>query len=358
MSTEVVKAEAFGIEESKANEMTSGLDTIKAEREILKEAYLDVIKLEVTEENLKTFKELRLKIRNNRTKGIEKWHTANKAFFLAGGRFVDAVKNKEIAINQDWESKLLAAEKHFENLELERIEALRVDRMSQMEQFDIVTNDANVELMSNDVWTNYLNGVKLNFEQVKAAELKAEKERIEQEKKEAEEREAQRLENIKLKEEAEAREKKIEAERVERERLAKVEADKQAAIQAKIKAEADAKLKKENEAREKAEAEAKKAKAKADQLIKENEAREEAARVETERLATEEKARLKAEQDAKKAAEQAPDKEKLKAAIELVRKSFEPVSIKNSDVKAVAKEIESKLIGWYNWANKEVNNLK
>ena len=25
---------------------------------------------------------------------------------------------------------------------------------------------------------------------------------------------------------------------------------------------------------------------------------------------------------------------------------------------SVAKEIESKLIGWYNWANKEVNNLK
>ena len=72
-----------------------------------------------------------------------------------------------------------------------------------------------------------------------------------------------------------------------------------------------------------------------------------AARVEAERLAAEEKA-----------AEQAPDKEKLKAAIELVRKSFEPVSIKKSDVKAVSNEIESRLIGWYNWANKEVNNLK
>ena len=99
-------------------------------------------------------------------------------------------------------------------------------------------------------------------------------------------------------------------------------------------------------------------KAKADQLVKDNEAREEAVRVETERLAAEEKARLKSEQDAKKAADQAPDKEKLKAAIELVRKSFEPVNVKNEEVKAVAKEIESKLIGWYNWANKEVNNLK
>ena len=299
-----------------------------------------------------------MKIRNNRTKGIEKWHTANKAFFLAGGRFVDAVKNKEIAINQDWESKLLAAEKHFENLELERIEALRVERMSQMEQFDIVTNDANVELMSYDVWTNYLNGVKLNFEQVKAAELKAQQERIEQEKKEAQEREAQRLENIKLKEEAEAREKKIEAERVERERLATIEADKQAAIQAKIKAEADAKLKKENEAREKAEAEAKKAREESERLTKEATAREDKFKADKEKQREEEAKRLKAEQDAKKAAEQAPDKEKLKAAIEMVRKSFEPVSIKNSDVKAVAKEIESKLIGWYNWANKEVNNLK
>ena len=43
---------------------------------------LGIKKLEITEENLPVFKELRLKIRDNRTKGIEKWHKLNKAFFL------------------------------------------------------------------------------------------------------------------------------------------------------------------------------------------------------------------------------------------------------------------------------------
>jgi hypothetical protein len=351
MSTEVVKAETFGIEESKANEMTSGLDTILSEREILKEAFLDVMKLEVTPETIVVFKELRLKVVKNRTQGIEKWRKNTKAFFLAGGRFVDAKGNMESSINQDWEAKLLEAEKRFENIELAKIEALRVKRVAELLKYGIETPDATVGTMDESVYTNYISGVKLNYEKVKADELKAEQERIAQETKEAEEREAQRLENIKLKEEAEASKNKIEADKAERERLAAIEADKQAAIQAKIKAEADAKLKKENEAREKAEA-------KADQLIKENEAREEAARVETERLADEEKARIEAEQDAKKAADQAPDKEKLKAAIELVRESFEPVNVENSEVKAVAKEIEAKLIGWYNWANKEINNLK
>jgi len=78
-TTEINPTE-YGLEPVKAKEMTSGLSIIFAEREVLKNAYIDVIELPITSENLPTFKELRLKIVKNRTQGIEKWHKENKAF--------------------------------------------------------------------------------------------------------------------------------------------------------------------------------------------------------------------------------------------------------------------------------------
>jgi len=90
---EKVDPKVYGLEEVKANELTKGLDVAISERDVLIEAYKDVISLEINEENLETFKSLRLQIVKNRTQGINKWHTASKSFFLAGGRFVDAIKN-------------------------------------------------------------------------------------------------------------------------------------------------------------------------------------------------------------------------------------------------------------------------
>lgn len=113
--TEEIKPDLFGLEVAKATEMVSGLSVAIAERKVLENAYIDVIELPITTETLPVFKELRLKIVKNRTQGIEKWHKKNKAFYLAGGRFVDAVKNKEVAINEEMEAKLLESEKFFEN---------------------------------------------------------------------------------------------------------------------------------------------------------------------------------------------------------------------------------------------------
>lgn len=74
MTNKLVKVDPkeFGLEDQKANELTSGLTTILAEREVLKAEFLEVSALEITEDNLDTFKKLRLRIRDNRTKGIEK----------------------------------------------------------------------------------------------------------------------------------------------------------------------------------------------------------------------------------------------------------------------------------------------
>ena len=206
-----VKAVDYGLEEKQANELTTGLKTILEERIILIEAYKDVVTLEITEDNLKTFKELRLQIRDNRTKGIEKWHKTNKAYFLTGGRFVDAIKNKEVAENERMEAKLMEAEKYFENLEKERLEKLSTERKALILPYEETDSLKDLGYMSDEIWNNVFTGAKANFEAREVAKKKAEEERMAKEKAEAVEREKIRLENEKLKKEAkekEARDKK------------------------------------------------------------------------------------------------------------------------------------------------------
>jgi len=229
MTNEIVKVNAsdYGLDETKAQEITKGLKTILAERETLKKQYEECINLEITQDSITRYKELRLMIRDNRTKGIEIWHKNNKAYFLAGGNFVDAIKRKEVAENEYMEEKLLNAEKYFENLEHDRIEKLRVDRLALLKPYTDIEPLA-VANMEQAVFDSLLQGFKVAYETRIAAEKKAEEDRIAREKAEAEEREKQRLENIRLKREAE-----------ERERLAETERKKQAAALAYQKAKAD-----------------------------------------------------------------------------------------------------------------------
>lgn len=257
----------FGIEPVKAKEMLSGLSVIIEEREALKLSYIDVINLPITEENIIIFKELRVKVRDNRTKGIEPWHKTNKAFYLAGGRFVDAIKNKEVLENEQMEAKLFEVEKFFENQEKERLSLLKTEREAFLRPF-VESLPNGLEDLDQDVFDSFLETKKkAHLEKLEVDRLQAE--RIETER--LAEIERQRLievENAKLKKEAEAKELALQKERAETARIAKLEADKQA----KIQAEKDAEIKKEREAREKLEAEARterlaKEKAEADELL-------------------------------------------------------------------------------------------
>jgi len=346
MNTELVQVnpKEFGIEEKQAIEIKQGLVVALAEREFLIKEFDVVSKIEIKEENIKKFKELRLKIVKNRTLGIESWHKISKEYFLRGGQFCDAIKRKEIQINESMELVLLDAEKHFENIEKERIAKLHEERCVELNQYDFDGNTANVGQMGNNVWENFFNGIKIGFEQRKAAEKKAEEERILLAKKEAEERELQRLENIKLKEEAEEKEKQFQEERskAEAEKKAieekaaqeKAEAEKKAQIEkikqdAILKAERDAKEKLEKELKDKQLAEAK----------KEHEA---------EQL-------RKADELAKKKAEKAPDKEKLVAWINVVK--LPEITLNNNDSKAIQNDILVKFELFKTWAKTQIANL-
>ena len=285
MKAEIIKAEDYGLEVEKANELTVGLKVVKAEREFLIKEFEEVAKLELIEENLPKFKELRLRIVKNRTQGINKWHKTNKEFFLTGGKFVDAIKNKENAINEQMEERLMSAEKHFENLEKERIAKLQAERVGLLSEFVEDANERDLASMEDDVWESYLATKKQAHLDKIQAELDAEKERQAKIKAEKEEQERIRKENAKLKAEAE-----------EYERLAKIEANKRAKQEAerKEKEEKERKIREEKERKERAEYEAK---LKAEREAKEKIEREEKAK--REKLQAELKAKEEVERKAK-----------------------------------------------------------
>ena len=64
MKNEIVKInpEQYGLKEEQTKNLTSGLSIVLKERELLISEFETVSKLEIIEENLAKFKELRLKI--------------------------------------------------------------------------------------------------------------------------------------------------------------------------------------------------------------------------------------------------------------------------------------------------------
>lgn len=350
MTTEIVKINAsdYGLEESKAEEITKGLKTILTERELLQEEYTKCVALEILPENIPLFKDLRLRIRDNRTKGIEVWHKNNKAYFLAGGNFVDAIKRKEIAENERMEEKLLDAEKFFENQERERIEKLRTDRLELIRPYTDI-EPMGIGDLDQVMFDNLLVGFKVAHEARIAAEKKAEEERLAAIEAERIKQEKIRKENIRLKKEAEEKEKALQAEREkvrkeneEKERLAEIERKKNAEI---LKAQQD-----------------KAAKERAELLAKAEKERQEKERLEKEiadKKAADEKkkqAEIRAIKDAEKKAKLAPDKTKLLAFSQALNDVPRP-QIKSLEAAEIMAQINGLLVKLNNFIIDKANTL-
>jgi len=335
--TEENKAELFGLEPVKATEMVIGLSTTLAEREVLKNAYVDVIGLEINTENLSIFKELRLKIVKNRTQGLDKWKEKEKAFYLAGGRFVDSIYNKEVAVNKEMEDKLMEAEKFFENQEKEKSRLINEARIEKIRPYIEDVTGLDFTPMTDEDFDDYLLGKKTRFEK-EQKEREAESKRIEEERlAEIERQKAIEAENSRLKSEAEAKEKALEKERAEalaKQKSIQYAADKKAREE---KAKQDAILKAEQEAKAKIEAELQ---AKRDAEIK----------AEKERIAKEKAEKLEAEKLAK-----APDKEKLNKWIDSLMIGITPNV--GADAHKIACEIHVKFQGFQKWAKSEIEKL-
>ena len=198
----IIKSEDYGVEENKFNDMQKGLQLTLNERDLLREEFEVVSKLEVTEENKAKFRDLRLKWAKNRTKGVNDWHKKGKAVSLAIGKLYDARKNE---LNREGEANelvLFEAENHLENLKKERLEALRIERAELLSEY---VDDAYERVLNNmepDVWEAYLATKKQAHLDLIQAEKDAEIERQRLVDEQEAEKKRIKLENARLLEEA------------------------------------------------------------------------------------------------------------------------------------------------------------
>ena len=106
-------------------------------------------------------KELRLKYVKVRT-GTAEIHKKAKAYYLAGGRFVDGWKNAQAFASQGKEEKLIEIEKHFERIEEERIRQIEENRKELLKPYTYAVPDA-LGWMTDDTFEIYLQGAKQQY---------------------------------------------------------------------------------------------------------------------------------------------------------------------------------------------------
>ena len=226
-----INPEEFGLDKTEAQQVRSVFIPMLERMEELETEYNEIIKLTPTKENCSKAKELRLKLVKVRT-GTAEIHKKAKSYYLNGGRAVDAFKNV-VTFAIEWkETELEKLEKHFENIEKERLEKLQEERIALISQYVDDSQYLQLATMPDDVWSAYFETKKKEYNDKIEAEKKVEADRLEALRIEKENQEKIRLENEKLKKEADLREAQMKKEREEAEA-------KQKELEAKAKKEAD-----------------------------------------------------------------------------------------------------------------------
>lgn len=348
MTTEIVNFETpelLAIEKSKAKQIKETFEPMVKMLETFEESFNKILsesKEGITKELTSKAKRLRLDVGRVRI-DTGKLKDKQKEYIKLEDKAIMGVHNLIVWAVAEKEDKLKEIEDYFENQEKLRLETLQKDRVDQLSKYVNDAHERRLSDMEDDVWDAYLSAKKKEYDDRIEAEKQAELERISKVKAEEELREQQRIENERLKAEAEKREKEIEAERkkqadllakqkAEADRLAKIEADKQA----KLKAEQDAILKKEREEKARLEAELK--------AVREAEdmARELA-------LEKERQAKIDAEKLAK-----APIKEQLNKWVDGFSIELPSSELLNNE-KALL--IKSKFDAFKKWAKTEIESL-
>lgn len=307
------------IEESKANKIKETFEPMAEMLAEFENAFNEIIKeskKEITGELSAKAKRLRLDIGKVRIE-TGKLKDKQKIKIKLEDKAIMGVHNILVWAVAEKEDLLKEIENFAEIKEQNRLEKLQSDRMGELEAYGVEFIPDNLSSMDDNVWVNYLSGIKLAHDQRMEAEKKAKAEIIEKEAAEKlyyerlnlispysdfdqifelttsttvnefnklltglvdqkslydSEQEKIREDNERLKKEADLKEKK----RLEDEKLLKAKAEKEKqereAKEAKTKAENEAKLKIEREKREKIEAElkAKAEKEKQDAIAKEH----------------------------------------------------------------------------------------
>ena len=185
MKQEIIKLDPkeYGLEESKAKQISEMFTPMLNKMVELEEEANEVFSMDkTTEEAAKKSKEVRLKYVKVRT-GTAEIHKAQKAFYLAGGRFIDGWKNAQILASQGIEEKLLEVENYAESIRKQEIEKLFVERSEILTNLRIEVIPSNVGYFDDELWNTFLSGARFNFnkKQEELAAAKKEAERMEAE---------------------------------------------------------------------------------------------------------------------------------------------------------------------------------
>lgn len=282
-------------------------------------------------------REARLALKNIRV-AVEKQRVALNEDGLRKTKAINGIANVIKFLIVPIEEHLQKQEDFVKIQEEQRKAQLKEDREKEMAQYEAETTFYDLANMPEETYLNLLTNAKEQYKLKQEVQRKIEEERIAREKAEAEERERVRIENERLRKEAEEREKAIEAERkaqqAELEKQRKEAEEKQKVIEAQ--------LKKEREEREKIEA----------QRRAEEAEKRRTEEVERKRKEDEEKARIKAEKDAKLA----PDKKKLEALAVTIT-GIEMPEVNSDEAKIIVKSVIELLNKTSNYIREKSLNL-
>lgn len=179
----VISAKEFGVEESKAKQIEDVFVPMVKMLKSFEAQYDEIIKNEViTKEVCAKAKRLRLDISKVRIEA-DKVRKSEKEVYLRMGNAIQGVYNILLSATKDKEENLEGIENHFEIMERNRINELQEKREKELFKFEADYIPRDLGTMQDDVWVNYLKGVKLSYEAMIEAEKKVEAERIENQKK-------------------------------------------------------------------------------------------------------------------------------------------------------------------------------
>jgi len=239
-----INPQEFGLKKTEAQKIEAVFTPMLQKMVELEKDYNAIIKLPINTNSIQKARELRLKYVKVRT-GTDEIHKKAKAYYLAGGRFVDAWRNAQKFSAIGKEAELQKIEKHFELIEEAKKEKINAERIAKLQPYVEDVKMYNLKEMSDKGFNNLLNSSKIAFEAQQEAEKKAEQERIAQEKAERAEQERIKKENIRLKAEIQEKEAAREKERIAKEKIQAEIAQKQAEIDRKEKEQKQLKKKKE-----------------------------------------------------------------------------------------------------------------
>ena len=165
-----INHEQYGLQEQKASEIRAIFSPMLDRMVELEVEYNQVMAMPMNATTCQLAGELRNRYVKTRT-GTAAIHKELKAFYLKGGRFVDAFKNAQAMAADGIEKTLIKVEKYYINQELERIGVLQLERQIILVGMDFDGEFLELGKMSDEVWDAFLADKKLEYK----ARIKAEK---------------------------------------------------------------------------------------------------------------------------------------------------------------------------------------